>query len=300
MKSLWLKAFIILILILLSILAYYHTTPLPRCNDSNPEEFKSCVSDRINYASEYFKNLKPPVSVDVIWLLGEIERRIGKIDNPALNKYFSTEYNRENPFRRFLNIKNPLKGFEIKRAAASPFEIEEAGAFWPEKWLYTVNEDLRGYLKHPWDDVLLKALYCDISGYDKKDLEFLLHRARYDGSYADTHVLLGLLIVKKLGCLPYEQIKTVIKKLTDSIAGALEIDHHFRDLYAERVLLLYWSPLENDSINKEWIKLLLKKQNRDGGWGYPRSSPHTSAISLLVLYYWHNDIQPGVENIPFN
>ncbi len=106
---------------------------------------------------------------------------------------------------------------------------------------YVINEPYAAFLRDPWDDVLFKALYCDQSGYAADDFSILKSIGDGQGGYLDTHALLGMLLLKENRCTDQGAVTDEIGRIVLRIVAALEKDTVFSDLYAERIVFLYWA-----------------------------------------------------------
>lgn len=142
----------------------------------------------------------------------------------------------------------------------------------------------------PFAGVLLKALYCDKLGYSDYDFGILHTLYNGDGSYWDTHFLLSLIFLKNNNCYDIEEVDSAIKKVSISIIQGAKKDTEFTDVYAERIVMLYWAGYGN-FVEKAWIEKV-KEHFIDNppGWKaasflpYPNS--HTTGLSILSLIYY--------------
>lgn len=153
---------------------------------------------------------------------------------------------------------------------------------------YLVNPPYEKYLRDPYDDILFKALYCDLDTYNDGDFAILKSIPTKTGDYADTHFLLGLLILRENRCFDQNRIAAEVAAIVPHITKAAQQDVIFSDLYAERITLLYWAG-RGDQIREEWIDRITKAVTDDPGWrdGETESSnAHTTGLALLALIYF--------------
>lgn len=193
------------------------------------------------------------------------------------------------PFSRLFDMDNPIRDIVFHRNP-SPTLIDEPS----RNNTYSIDPPYEKFLYDPWDDLLFKALYCDIDGYDNTDFSLLTTRGDGIGGYADTHVLLGLLFLEKNQCFDQGKIESHKKTLVRHIVTAEERDMVFSDLYVERIVFLFWSGYGN-TVKKEWLAIVRKNIESDFGWRWQASDTHSSAhatgLALLALIY------PDQENI---
>ena len=142
----------------------------------------------------------------------------------------------------------------------------------------------------PFAGVLLKALYCDKLGYTDYDFGILHTLYNGDGSYWDTHFLLSLIFLKNNNCYDATKINSAIKKVAESIATVAKKDTEFTDVYAERIVMLYWAGYGN-LVEKAWVdKVKENFMDNPPGWKtvsflpYPNS--HTTGLAILSLIYY--------------
>lgn len=190
---------------------------------------------------------------------------------------------------------NDLKADDaiVKRRVDSKEELEEfVDFFGVEEFLYDFGDMDRDVLTDPVDDFVLKALYCDVNGYDQFDLDLLETVQDHYGGYGDTHYLLSLLFVERLGCVPSEKTMENKEAVINRIIIAEKKDQNFSDLFAERIVLLYWAG-RGDAVRASWIKMVSDTQNGDGGWrdlGQDVTDPHATGLSALAIKYFIENI----------
>lgn len=127
------------------------------------------------------------------------------------------------PFIRMWNKDNILNADKVKE-----IELKQIDG------IYKLNLSTR-------DEVLLRALYCDVNGYSELDYYMLQLMQDSIGGYGDTHFLLGLLLLESQGCGNSLIISKDLSQVVSSILEAQRDDTIFNDLYAERIVFLTWS-----------------------------------------------------------
>jgi hypothetical protein len=224
--------------------------------------------------AERIKNLR----VDEYFLLKKIEEKkfLHQVSSNSIKKIYTTD-----PFRRLANREDVVSNMDINRKdVVSAIGEKFDGNF------YDIKNTSGSF--GVWNDILVKALYCDISGYDKDDFFILNLMHKQNGGYFDTHYLLALLLLKENKCWEEEVINAQVKIVSEYIIEAQENDYVFSDLYAERIVFLYWAGYQS-SIKKEWIDLIIQNYNPAYGWMDPQKqefSLHVTGLSLLSLIYY--------------
>lgn len=148
--------------------------------------------------------------------------------------------------------------------------------------------DLELY-REPWMRAFTKTLYCDLDrGYGPSDFRDLLAMADLEGGYFDTHLLMGLLLLKENSCRDPGEIDRLVADVAKRLLAAQRETPVFSDLFVERVVFLYWAGF-GDRIEEDWIRTILDHQNPDHGWGNTPgrpSNPHTASLAMLALTYY--------------
>ncbi|MFA9261947.1 MAG: hypothetical protein ACEQSB_01120 [Undibacterium sp.] len=194
-----------------------------------------------------------------------------------LSRRFSTD-----PLRRLLTPEEPVPQLTLTRRADpfQPLPVVNNNS-------YTVDPPYDRALRDPYDDILFKALYCDQTGYDDGDFAILRSTRNRAGNYADTHFLLGLLLLRENGCFDEKRLSQEIKITASDIALAESHDSNFSDLYAERIVFLYWAGFGN-LVQSKWIAKIRSALTPDPGWRDVESdvsNAHTTGLALLALLY---------------
>lgn len=195
----------------------------------------------------------------------------------------------KDPFDRILSVERSIEDYAIVRRVDSGEEVislytREGG----DAPLYDVDVQYQSAMIDPTDEIISKALYCDSTGYDHFDRELLGLIRDHEGGYGDTHHLLGLLILEKLECLSSEELQNDKIDVINKIIAAQEDDQEFSDLYAERIVLLYWAG-RGDAVTVGWIEEIARNVREDRGWsdhGEEGSNPHTTGLSALAIKYF--------------
>jgi hypothetical protein len=233
------------------------------------------------YTQEKIDQLRP----DEYLLINEIVNR-KKIKNLDLFKL--KERYAENVFKRILNKNNYIANIQIEKnkdivnAIGKPLE----GNFYSIRNIQKDNYVYDNFGR--WNDILLKAIYCDRTGFDNGDFYILKLLKSQDGGYLDTHYLFGLLFLEKNNCYAQDEINKQIKEVSADIAAAEANDKTFSDLYAERIVFLYWAGY-GDLVKKDWVDFVKDNFNAKYGWTEKNSTSfngHVSGLSLLSLIYF--------------
>lgn len=189
------------------------------------------------------------------------------------------------PLKRLIDPEYPVPDLRFYRRAYPLEPLAEIN-----NNSYLLNSPYEKYLRDPYDDILFKALYCDLGTYDESDFAILKSIQTETGDYADTHYLLGLLVLRENQCFDQERIKTEIAATANDIVKAAEQDTHFSDLFAERIVFLYWAGL-GDRVKEKWIDRIIQKLTDDPGWRDGEaeySNAHTTGLALLALIYFES------------
>lgn len=233
--------------------------------------------------------------VDDAFLLQLIRRfeqkRDHRMANATLVQNDITSY-APDPFARLMNPEEKLSPLVFHRRAL-PFEQLPS----INNNSYLIDPPYDAYLRDPWDDILFKVLACDTHGYDDGDFAILTSSRSNRGDYSDTHVLLGLLLLRGNHCYDTQKIEAEIPKAVSALIVGATQDSVFSDLYAERIVLLYWAGVGN-VVKREWIEKIQSNLTTDPGWRSGAdtfSNAHTTGLALLALLYF----QDGQPHQPF-
>ena len=157
---------------------------------------------------------------------------------------------------------------------------------------YLLNRPYEQALRDPWDDILSKSLYCDLSTYDDRDFSILHSLESGQGDYWDTHALIGLVLLRENHCFRESEIETAINRVAQNIISAQTSNPGpVGDLYAERLVVLYWAGKGN-LVERHWINTLREHQGENGGW---ENNGHETGLALLALLF----AQEGKRVQPF-
>ena len=132
-----------------------------------------------------------------------------------------------------------------------------------------------------------KAIYCDKIDYDMEDLRDLMSNKKGSG-YEDTHVLLGLLMLRENKCYSRRIVERHINEMVDAIFKVLQRHDNYYDLFVERVVFLYFAG-RGDLVEEAWIRRIAEGQGDDGGWGVLEgmfSVEHPTVLSVIGLLFW--------------
>lgn len=192
---------------------------------------------------------------------------------------------KKDPFMRLIDPQKYVADIQFQR------NMEHRGT----SDFYTI-QNLPGS-KDTWDPILLKALYCDKTGYDEKDFQTLTSMRENVGGYNDTHYLFALIFLRENHCYNQNVITAEIAKTTRVLTEIEEKEKGFSDIYAERIVMLYWAGFGKD-IQKTWIDRIAHSFTEKYGWddkGTTTFTAHTTGFSLLaLLYYTENKPQQKV------
>jgi hypothetical protein len=244
----------------------------------------------------YTPEIISKLNIDELLFYKIISNKTNQQISPVVQETF--EKHSRNAFKRFYDSKSYIADLEFKKNLT--FKVEDLQG----KKIETINaydyykktgnfyfiEKLPGEsLFKAWNNVVLKALYCDKSGFDDQDFAYLKFMKRNDGSYMDTHILLALLFIEKNNCYEKKAVEKEKESIITSLIEAENRESEFSDLYAERIVFIYWSGYGN-KINKEWIEKIKENQLKNYGWSSTKTetSPnaHTTGLALLgILYY---------------
>lgn len=180
-----------------------------------------------------------------------------------------------NPFIRLINKSKYIADLKFSK---------------PEDGSYKINPEYKFALKYKLDSIVLRALYCDIDGYSDEDFSVLQTLNVGDGGYEDTHFLLSLLFLKINGCYEKNKIEKSIAAVVTPIISAEKNDRYFTDLYAERIVMLYWAGYGR-SVQRSWVDVVKNNFNSDDpGWKIDKfffySDSHPTGLALLSLIYY--------------
>jgi len=241
----------------------------------NKWRYSSAIKEGLKYYTP--KNLEK-IKIDEYFLLKEIKRKEDKVDLPDLSAKYKAD-----PLKRILNKEDYVPDLYFDRSGFGKNPRHPAN-----NPLYELSSPYDLFLEEPWDDVVLRSLYCDISGYDDTDFSILKSVKSGDGGYWDTHVLLSLIILRENKCYDSEKIEEQLRQLAEEIITVQQNDRIFSDLYAERIVFLYWAGY-GDAVQKEWADMARDNLTEDPGWRRENafsSNAHTTGLALLSLIYY--------------
>lgn len=239
---------------------------------------KVAYGEAIEKGMEFYTEEKQAkLEFDEYFLLKEIIGHKNKklvIDD---KKYFS------DPFRRLLDRKNPMDRIAFtKKNQALAMGHQISNSF------YDIDNVPSRFLADATDDVVLKALYCDLTGYAEDDFKILKALNSGDGGYLDTHFLIGLMLLKNNHCYEEEKINEQVGAAVASLVKAQKNDIDFSDLYAERIVVLYWAGYGH-LVEKEWVEKVRDALMDDPGWRDREkiaSDAHTTGLAILAMLYY--------------
>lgn len=190
---------------------------------------KSYVSIINKSVGLYTPDRVKDLTVDEYWMLYKIDDKTRRVPPEYLTQL--KERYKDNPYKKLIDKNDYIKDIR--------FERREEGLESKTGPDYYVVSNLPSSITN-WDKILLKALYCDITGYDNEDFR-ILSLLKNKGGYYDTHFLLGLLFLQNNNCYDKTMVLKEIQQTAILVTKAIEKDSAFSDLYAERITLLYWA-----------------------------------------------------------
>lgn len=88
-------------------------------------------------------------------------------------------------------------------------------------------------------------------------------------SVCSTHQLMGVELVRQMGCRMPVQTTPLREELLSDIQLQMQVDPMFKDAYIQRVLMLYWQA-GPQAVKPIWLKQVFEQQRPDGGWAGDR------------------------------
>ncbi len=223
--------------------------------------------------------------IDDAVLLALIEKHIHTVIAPGKASDFAND-----PFMRMFSSRYALSDIAFSLRTDSQTKVilrnNESYLLYPPS--------LQSKLRDPWDDILIRSLYCDFGTYTERDFSLLQSLQDGSGDYFDTHLLLSLLFLKQNNCYDKNILKKNIDDVVQRIILSTKQDTESSDIYMERIVFLYWAGYGN-RVEKKWIDIIRKNINFDSGWRTGSdiySNAHTTGLALLaLLYYQENKTQ---------
>jgi hypothetical protein len=168
---------------------------------------------------------------------------------------------------------------------------------------YDENGKIIGFSAQKLDDFMIRALYCDMNGFNQRDYYLMSKLRDHQGGYGDTHFLIYNLILEKLGCFDSNILQAHRRMVIDTILQSQNRETEFSDLFVERIVVLSWAG-RKDLIQKTWVEIILNAQNENGSWveknlDYPDEQRrrervmHATGLATLTLKYYS---EKTVEN----
>ncbi len=231
----------------------------------------------------YNQNREIPLYIDELYLLEQIQKNDNAYKSSNTVSTLPDSYYTETPFKRLLKKNNYSQDLSLKITADQE-----------DDYSYFINEKYSKYLEDEWDDIVLKALYCDILGFSDADFNVLLSRRNFNGDYNDTHVYLSLLLLQENKCFEGDKLDESITTLETTLLDVQNKEDNFTDIFTERIVMLFWGG-KGDSVKEEWITIIEEARNADGGWPIKDtflagSDPHATGLALLSLLYYDEGI----------
>ncbi|MBT4288663.1 MAG: hypothetical protein HOD92_15155 [Deltaproteobacteria bacterium] len=235
---------------------------------------------KLNRTEQFYRARKLPLHTDefvmMLWLWPKLATEVSRVyeKDPFLRIYSSILFSDTLHISRRVNL--------LEEAA-------ELIRFSGENTLfYDFGNQYNAVLTEPRDDRVLKAMYCDKTGYDELDFKIMYSLRDHNGGYGDTHYLLSLLLLEKFQCVNQTIIEQTKQQVINDLIDAQSLDNSFSDLFAERMVLLFWTG-RYDVIKFNWIMRVAKEQTDDGGWWDVETDgtdPHITGLSALAIKYF--------------
>ena len=268
---------LIVIFLLLEIMLYIYA---PQHSTYVRVSKKYQLTPAIEHTRSFFIHYNAPLLIDEFILT----QRVWPDMIDASHKKYA-----QDPFDRVLDGMQPMDDFTITRLADDRKQLSDLVTIFGEQTeLYDVDDQWKEQLRDPYDRALLRALYCDRFGYDAFDLMFLEGYADHEGGYGDTHYLMGLVMLQENNCMNTDELRQKIDVVARRLIAVTQKDRTFTDIYAERVVTLYWAGY-GKSIRYAWIAHMIDHVQSDGGYAdgtHYASHPHTTGLVALALHYF--------------
>lgn len=225
----------------------------------------------------YTKDALDMLHIDDVFLL----ELISKHTDRTLPQNLEMKYEND-PFKRILLSHKDISNLTFHHLS------ENSPSVLKKNTTYLITPSVDAFLRDPWDDIVLRSLYCNFGVYDEKDFQSLKSLQDYSGGYFDTHFLLGILLLEEENCFNREILKKEKETVVRRIITTEKNDTVFSDLYVERIVFLYWAGF-GDTVQKKWIDIIKKNLASDPGWRTNNetfSNAHTTGLALLSLIYF--------------
>jgi len=152
--------------------------------------------------------------------------------------------------------------------------------------VHTIDYTLLTDRKMVFDDILVPALYCDITPVPASVLERIYAGGNTSG-YTLLHSYLALLLMRENGCGTEADLE-IEKSMAERIAQE-QTQSKFDDKYAERVAFLEYGDRPY-LVKPSWIREIVSHQDAGGGWMAGEGSylgtkvnPHTTVLAVWAL-----------------
>ncbi len=239
----------------------------------------------------------------------QIKRALSRVENYYQNSEPSTRFDNQAiqawlGFRDIEELKLTLKDDPLIRLLNAELVHQES----IEHTIinYDENGKISDFTAQKLDDFMIRALYCDINGFDQRDYYLVSKLRDHQGGYGDTHFLIYNLILEKLGCFDRNILQAHRRMVVETILESQSKETEFSDLFAERIVVLAWAG-RTHMVQESWVKIILKNQDKDGSWteenlDYPDEQKrrerimHATGLAALGLNYY---TEKSVKNIWF-
>jgi hypothetical protein len=198
-----------------------------------------------------------------------------------------------NAFARLFGEKFRPKNITLTRMVNSKSQLDKKmkkNINQINNFFYRLPKDHQNTFTDIWDDILIKSLYCDLFPFDKIDHLIFKTLGDGNGGYLDTHKIIAILFLEGNKCND-KNWKNEKKQIALNIINSLDKNPPFGDLYAERVVCLFWVGFGH-KVKPQWIEKIVQHQKPDGSWSNERnifSNNHTTALAALAIKYYLAD-----------
>ena len=242
---------------------------------NNNQTAKNDMSDPIKDGLKLYANqpLKT-YTIDDYITLSELSRVTDQIPNKTLAA-LKQKYS-DDPYKKLIDKNNFKNDLIFTQARNTDLKLE---------YYNVANVSISIHL---YDSIFLKALYCDVSGYTNEDFEMLSDLDHRGSEYLSNSYLFALLLLQENQCYDNQVLTNAIEDSAQRMARTEDEDTKFTDIYAQRIVLLYWSGYGN-LVKNDWIKKIRENYKPGVGWvgsGKLQTENRPTGLSLLGLLYY--------------
>ncbi len=237
----------------------------------------------------------------------KIKRALGRVENYYQNSEPSTRFDNQAiqawlGFRDIEELKVNLKDDPLIRLLNA--ELIQQESIEHTIINYDENGKIIDFSAQKLDDFMIRALYCDMNGFNQQDYYLMSKLRDNSAGYRDTHFLIYNLILQKLGCFDQNILEAHERAVVETILQAQNNDINFSDLYAERIVVLAWAG-HTELIQKSWVENILEAQDQQGAWVESNiiyseelmkkeRTKHATGLAALSLKYYLDKEVTGI------